>query len=128
MTCKTELRVIKDKEISCTQWTASKSLEMQSMLLGTLGDYCLSFVMGNWDFKGLMYIIERAEPLRLEKLIKACCYSVKVDNVQVTERSFDDIFSGDISLLYETFSFVLQTNFKDFFIEGLTEKDQNPSQ
>jgi len=127
MTCKTETTTIKGKDVSCTQWTASKGLEMQSMLLGTLGDYCLSFVMGDWDFKGLMYIVERADPLKLEKLVRACCYSSKVDGLQVTERNFDDVFSGDLSLLYETFSFVLQTNFKDFFIEGLTGKDQNPS-
>jgi hypothetical protein len=126
MACKQETREIRGKQVYCKQWNASASLEMQSRMLATLGDYCLSFVMGDWDFQGLMFVLEKANTKMFEGFVRQCCIGVRVDNKEITSTNFDVEFSGDIFFIYEVFSFVLQVNFKDFFVEGLTEKE--PSQ
>lgn len=125
MACKQETKEIRGRQVFVRQMSATVSLEMQSRMLATLGDYCLSFVMGDWNFQGLMFVLEKANTKMFEGFVKSCCYHARVDGKEINSSNFDTEFSGDIFFIYEVFSFVLQVNFKDFFVEGLAEKEQN---
>ena len=61
MACKQETREIRGKQVFVRQWPASKAMDMQINLLTTMGDDCLGFVLGDWTFANLMFILQRVE-------------------------------------------------------------------
>jgi hypothetical protein len=119
MACKTETRDIRGKTVFVRQWPANKAMNMQIELLTVLGDDCLAFVMGDWNFGNLMYILQRVEKSVFIPLIKECVAAARINGAEVSDSNFDVEFSGDLMGIYSIFSFVLEVNFKDFFVEGL---------
>jgi len=99
-------------------------MAMQIDVLTVMGDDALSFVMGDWNFGNLIYILQRVEKPVFISLVKECISCAVVDNVVINEANFDVEFSGDLMRIYSIFSFVLEVNFKDFFVEGLAAMEE----
>lgn len=128
MACRSETREIRGKPVFVRQWPANKAMAMQIELLTVLGDDCLSFVMGDWSFGNLMYVLQRVEKPVFLALVKECIASARINNVEINDANFDVEFSGDLMNIYSIFSFVLEVNFKDFFAEGLAMDAARKSQ
>lgn len=125
MGCKTETREIRGKPVFVRQWPANKAMSMQIDLLTILGDDCLAFVQGDWNFGNLIYILQRIDKPSFLALVKECISSAVVQGVVINETNFDVEFSGDLMNIYSIFSFVLEVNFKDFFVEGLAAMEED---
>lgn len=123
MACKQETREIRGKQVFVRQWPASKAMDMQINLLTTMGDDCLGFVLGDWTFANLMFILQRVERPVFLALVKECICAARIDGVEISATNFDVEFSGDLMFIYDLFSFVLEVNFKDFFAEGLARME-----
>lgn len=123
MTCKTETREIRGKPVFVRQWPANKAMAMQIELLRVMGDDCIAFVMGDWKFENLLYVLQNVEKAVFLSLVKECISSARIGGVEINEANFDVEFSGDLMNIYSVFSFVLEVNFKDFFAEGLAAMD-----
>ena len=119
MACKSETREIRGKPVFVRQWPANKAMDMQIELLTVMGDSCVPFVMGDWTFGNLLYILQRVEKHVFLSLVKECLTSARIAGIEVNETNFDVEFSGDLMFIYKLFSFVLEVNYKDFFAEGL---------
>lgn len=119
MGCKSETREINGKQVFVRQWPANKAMEMQIGLLTAMGDESLAFVMGDWNFGNLMYVLQRVEKDVFLPFVKQCIYSARVDGKEINAASFDIELSGELKFIYDLFSFVVEVNFKDFFVEGL---------
>lgn len=124
MACKSETREIRGRSVFVRQWPANKAMSMQIDLLTIMGDDCLPFVMGDWNFGNLIYILQRVEKPVFIALVKECIGSAGVDGSTINETNFDVEFSGDLMGIYSLFSFVLEVNFKDFFVEGLAAMEE----
>lgn len=124
MACKSEVREIRGKPVFVRQWPANKAMSMQIELLTVMGDDCLPFVLGDWNFGNLIYILQRVEKPVFIALAKECISSARIDGVEINETNFDVEFSGDLMNIYSIFSFVLEVNFKDFFVEGLAAMEE----
>ena len=123
MACKQETREIKGKQVFVRQWPAAKALEMQIKVLETFGDDCLSFAMGDWTFANLMYVLQHSPRDAVLSVVKECTFAARVDGVEISNVNFDIELSGELMFIYDLFSFVLEVNFKDFFVEGLARMD-----
>jgi hypothetical protein len=64
------------------------------------------------------------EPEKLVDLMVASLSSATVDNVMLDEQGVNEIFMGDIGLMYAVFFFILEVNFKDFFEKATTFLDR----
>ena len=124
MACKSETREIRGRSVFVRQWPANKAMSMQIDLLTIMGDDCLPFVMGDWNFGNLIYILQRVEKPVFIALVKECIGSAGVDGATINDTNFDVEFSGDLMGIYSLFSFVLEVNFKDFFVEGLAAMEE----
>ncbi|MGF6139038.1 phage tail assembly chaperone [Pseudomonas laurylsulfatiphila] len=124
MACKTETREIRGKPVFVRQWPANKAMAMQIDVLTIMGDDALAFVLGDWNFGNLVYILQRVEKPVFIALVKECITAARVDGAEINEANFDVEFSGDLMRIYSIFSFVLEVNFKDFFVEGLAAMEE----
>lgn len=124
MACKSETREIRGKPVFVRQWPANKAMAMQIEVLTVMGDECLAFVKGDWNFGNLIYVLQRIEKPAFIALVKECISSARIDGVEINEGNFDVEFSGDLMNIYSIFSFVLEVNFKDFFVEGLAAMEE----
>ena len=123
MSCKSETREIRGKPVYVMQWPASKAMAMQIEMLRIMDDECMGFVFGDWTFGNLLYVFKNVERTLFMSFVKECIASARVAGVEINESNFDVEFSGDLMFIYSLFSFVLEVNFKDFFVEGLAQLD-----
>ena len=123
MACKFETREIRGKPVYVMQWPATKAMAMQIEMLRLMDDECIGFVLGDWNFGNLLYVFKNVERSLFMSFVKECIASARVSGVEINESSFDVEFSGDLMFIYSLFSFVLEVNFKDFFVEGLAQMD-----
>lgn len=119
MACKSETREIRGRKVYVMQWPANKAMDMQIGLLTAMGDESLAFVMGDWNFGNLMYVLQRVEKHVFLPFVKECISYARVEGVEINHINFDIELSGDLNFIYDLFSFVVEVNFKDFFVEGL---------
>lgn len=124
MPCKSETRVINGKQVFVRQWPANKAMDMQIGLLTAMGDESLAFVMGDWNFGNLMYVLQRVEKHVFLPFVKECISSARIDGTEINAANFDVELSGELKFIYDLFSFVVEVNFKDFFVEGLAVMDE----
>ena len=124
MACKSETREIGGKQVFVRQWPANKAMDMQIGLLTAMGDESLAFVMGDWNFGNLMYVLQRVEKHVFLPFVKECIYYARIDGKEINAASFDVELSGELKFIYDLFSFVVEVNFKDFFVEGLAAMDE----
>ena len=122
MACKEEKKDIGGKSIFVRQWSATKALEMQAKLISGLGDISLPFIEGNATF-GHYLAIMRDYPEFIPVMKEFVC-SARVDGKDISNAMFDIEYSGDLMRVYETFAFVVEVQFKDFFAVGLGTLDQ----
>jgi len=119
MPCKAETREIDGVQVYTMQLPASKAMELQIEMYGVISDTCLPFVKGDWTFGNILYIQKIADRDALIQLIKYTCGNARIDGQELTGANFDQVFSGNLLMIYKVFAFVLEVNFKDFFTQGL---------
>ena len=124
MACKSETREIGGKTVFVRQWPANKAMDMQIGLLTAMGDESLAFVMGDWNFGNLMYVLQRVEKHVFLPFVKECISYARIDGKEINAANFDVELSGELKFIYDLFSFVVEVNFKDFFVEGLAAMDE----
>lgn len=119
MPCRAETREIDGMQVYTMQLPASKAMELQIEMYGVIADTCLPFVKGDWIFGNILYIQKIADRDALIQLIKYTCGNARIDGQELTGANFDQVFSGNLLMIYKVFAFVLEVNFKDFFTQGL---------
>lgn len=105
--------------VGCRQLAASKSLDLHIELVGKMGNAVFPFIEDKYNFADIIYMMKMAKDDNLTELLKRVCCMVTLDGEPLTAPLFDVKFSGDLMLIYKVFSFVVETNFRDFFKEGL---------
>ena len=119
MPCKSETREIDGRDVFVMQLPASRAMELQVDLYSIIGDNCLPFVKGDWEFGNILYIQKYSDRDALIQLIKYTCSQARIDGKELTGANFDLEFSGNLLMIYKVFAFALEVNFKDFFTQGL---------
>lgn len=133
MSCKTETKMIGDKEVSATQWPVEKSMLMKLKLVKAIGPSLTKLVSISFDkdsslsaeilSDGLSILFEQNSPEDLFALIKSCLIGVAINGRRVTENSINEQFSPDDMMdMYRIFLFVLQVNYQNFFKGQLVEE------
>lgn len=101
------------------QLAASKALDLQVELLGTVGTIVFPLIENKYNFGSLIQLMRAAEAPVVTGLIKRVVSTVQVDGKEVKPALFDMFFSGELMLVYQIFAFVCEANFLDFFEQGL---------
>ena len=135
MACRTESKVIGEKEYSVTQWPADKAMLMKFKLTKTFGASLAKLAnLGNITKKSksseneemsvisdsLNSLFESSSPDEIMALIKLSIEGVAVGDPgesarRITSTSFNEVFSADDLLeIYKVFLFVLQVNYGNF--------------
>lgn len=68
--------------------------------------------------EAVIALADKLDPDDFENLILEILVSTRVDGKEINEAAFDDLFAGEMSLMYKVVFFALQTNFGDFFVSG----------
>ena len=135
MSCKTETKMIGDKEVSATQWPVEKSMLMKLKLVKAFGPSLTKLISISSDKKsselsvsadiltdGISILFEHNSPEDLFALIKSCLIGVAVNGRRLTENSINEQFSPDEMMdMYRIFLFVIQVNYQNFFKGQLVE-------
>ena len=126
MGCRTESKMIGEREYSVTQWPATRSMLFKMKLIKTFGA-TLAIIVGqssdsknkpNDDAKalskGLSVLFETNSPEDVVTLMKDSIIGVACNGTKITSSSFDELFSGDDLLeVYKVFIFILQVNYSN---------------
>lgn len=124
MACKTESKEIQGKQISVTQWGATKAVEMQVLLLSVMQGYAIDLFETTDEKKQnqiLQMAMAQAQPNTFLSMLKKFVMAAAVDGKALSETAFDLEYSGNLPRLFETFIFVVQVNYTSFFEIGLSK-------
>ena len=119
MACKQENKDIQGRQVSVIQWPAYNAMTMQVRMMNTLGESSLPFIEDTWDMKHINFILTNCDINMFTLLVKDSCIGARVEGKEISASNFDSILSGDLMFMYALFAFVLEVNFKDFFVQGL---------
>lgn len=117
MACKDMNRVIDDTPVFVKQWSATKGLENLSLALNAFGPSFGPFVMGDYKFPHILGLIASKEEDTIQ-VLKSFVTAARIDGKEVKAEMFDFTFNGDYMKIFKIFSFVCETQYKDFFLEG----------
>ena len=128
MACKTETKVIGEREYSVTQWPIDKSMLMKFRLgkvfsssLSSIASVIASDKPSEKDevsalSEGLSSLFQNTSPEELVRIIKDTVIGSACDGERITESSFTELFSGDDMIeTYKVFIFVLKVNYSNLF-------------
>jgi hypothetical protein len=65
-------------------------------------------------------LLSSVDPESLTKLVLDLCENVRVNDRELTEEVMNEVFVGDLLLLYKVVAFVLEVNYRDFFAQATT--------
>lgn len=117
MAVRTQSKVILGKNVSVTQWPATKAIEMQVKLMNCLKGFTFD----------LLELEDDAEVIRMIKVamatvdsdffpvVKEFVLAAAIEGRTISPSSLDMEYSGDLTRLFLTFAFVAKVNFQDFF-------------
>ena len=118
MACKDMNRVVNDIPMYVRQWPASIALENLSEALGILGPKLSFFIDGTFSFDHKLQVLYSCDHKQLVALLKKFCTAVRIDGRQIAEIQFDQIFNGELHMVFDVFAFVCEVNYRDFFELG----------
>lgn len=126
MACKDMNTVIADRPVYVRQWPASVAIENLSEALGLVGSNLSFFIDGSYQFQDTVQMMYSCDHTKLSALLKKFTCAARVDGREVKEAEFNAVYSGDLHRVFDTFAFVCQVNYKDFFEQGVPppEPDQ----
>jgi len=123
MACKQETREFNGRQVFVRQWPATKAMEMQIILMNTLGDYATPFVDGTYTFKDVSFVLANCNLPQFASLVRESCFAARIDGKEINSSTLDVELSGDLYTMYQVFAFVMEVNFKDFFALGQQLKE-----
>lgn len=111
--------------VGCRQLAASKALDLHFELIGKFGQAIFPFIEGKHNFSDIIYLMQvgSKDPSANELLRRVVCEAV-VEGTTVTPALFDIKYGNNLMQIFNTFGFVLEANFLDFFKEGLALNEQ----
>lgn len=127
MACKDLHTTINDVPVYARQWPAAKALTMLSQLLTMYGNRLSGFVEGEWELKDCVSLLYTADKNHAEvvALLREVCSAARINGKEIkTSQDFDLEFNGDLRRVFSIFAFVLELNFKDFFVDGATQQSE----
>ena len=124
--CSREIENSRGESILFTtrQLSATKALDLQVELINKLGNRVFPLIEGRYDFPDLVALMAMTDNKTIVELFKRVISNVNKDGKQIIPQMFDIEFSGELMLVCKVFAFVLEANFKDFFMQGLEMNEQ----
>jgi len=125
--------------VNVLQWGARKALKNKFILGKLIGPAIgkLGKILGNLENMGdetdevdltkidlgpigdaFFHIMISLEENKFDKLLNMLMENVKLNEKTYNETLFDEIFTGNLMAVYKTISFVLEVNYKDFFVNS----------
>lgn len=106
--------------VGTRQLGASQALDLQVELVQKLGTSIFPFVENKYNFADIIYLMQQGGTSNeVTELIKRVVCMATIDGVEVTPRTMQMKYNGNLMLMHHVFAFVLESNFLDFFKQGL---------
>lgn len=134
---KTERTTIDGREVIVVQLTARRSLALKTKLIKLLGPAITKLLAGskgapklekeidlNQLSPAIETLVSQLDPTVFFNLVVECLSNTRVSvntpdqpltMLDVTEQTFDTIFSGELVTMYKVLWFALRVNYADFF-------------
>jgi len=124
--CTSEIKNSQGEPILFTtrQLSATKALELQVELINKLGNRAFPLIEGRYNFADIISLMAQADSKSTVELIKRVVGYSNKDGKEIIPALFDLEFNGDLMLVCKVFAFVLESNFKSFFMQGLEMNEQ----
>lgn len=106
------------------QLSATKALDLQVELINKLGNSVFPLIEGRYNFFDLVKLMAQADNKTIVELIKRVVSSANKDGKELIPALFDIEFNGELMLVCKLFAFVLEANFKSFFMQGVEMNEQ----
>lgn len=106
--------------VGTRQLGASQALDLQVELVQKLGTSIFPFVENKYNFADIIYLMQQGGTSNeVTELIKRVVCMATIDGVEVTPRTMQMKYNSNLMLMHHVFAFVLESNFLDFFKQGL---------
>lgn len=124
-------KIIDEFKVIVTEWPARKAFKMKLKLTKILGPSVAEIFSGldrktaesvmnsNIDIskvgKAIEMLFEKMDEDQILSLIFEMLSSTRVNNLEINDQSFDDLFKGKLQSVYKILGFVVEVNFGSFF-------------
>jgi hypothetical protein len=125
MACKDMNGVINDRTVYVRQWPASVALENLSEALGLLGPHLTFFIDGSYQFGDTLKVLHSCDHRKLVELMKKFVVAARVDGREIKPETFNAEYNGELHRVFDTFAFVCEVNYRDFFEQGAPPQPQD---
>lgn len=115
------------KLITTTQLAASKALDLYVELMNKAGTSVLPFINDTYKFGDIIAFMRSNEEKEVTALMKRVISMATLEGQEIKPALFDMQFNGELMLACKVFAFVLESNYKDFFMQGLEMNEQRRS-
>lgn len=124
MACKDDTRTIGDRPVYVRQWPATTAIENLSKGIEVFGAAFGPFVDGDADFAHVLQLLHGAKSEDIMPLLKEYVCCARIDGVEVSSATFNQMYNGELDLVFKVFGFVCEVQYKDFFEQGLVTQDK----
>lgn len=134
MACELKLRTFKKSNgeevtVSVRQLPASRALELYTELMVKVGASAFAFIEDKFNFGDILVLLRSSQDhQKTSDLVKSVVCCANIDGKELKPALFNDRFNGELMLVCQVFSFVLEVNFKDFFMQGIKLNEQRLSE
>lgn len=134
MACELEVREFKKEDgsvttVSVRQLPASRALELYTELMVKVGASAFAFIENKFNFGDILVLLRSSQDhQKTSDFVKSVVCCANVDGKELKPALFDSRFNGELMLICKVFSFVLEVNFKDFFMQGIELNEQRLSE
>ncbi|QFG06686.1 tail assembly chaperone [Proteus phage Myduc] len=134
MACELKVRNFKNSKdeevvVSVRQLPASRALELYTELMVKVGASAFAFIEDKYNFGDILVLLRSSQDhKKTSELVKSVVCCANVDGKELKPALFDSRFDGELMLVCKVFSFVLEVNFKDFFMQGIKLNEQRLSE
>lgn len=132
MGIKVKEQTIDDKKIMVTQFGGRRSVKINTKLIrmvtGIIGPVlpALSSIKDENSISDIdidivslsKSLVNQLDEDKTYNLIRELTSQTRIDNRELDDQLFDDIFAGNLSLLYKIIAFVIKVNWGDFLALG----------
>lgn len=110
----------RDVLIGTRQLSADKALDLHVELVQKLGDAIFPFIQNKYNFSDILYLMRQGGThTEVTELFKRVVCMATIDGQEVSPRTLQLRYNGELMLMQHVFAFVLEANFLDFFKQGL---------
>jgi hypothetical protein len=117
----TQEKIIDGHSVMVTQYPGRRAVEYKARLFKLIGPSFARTLAGaeGFSFDALVpafdAFTESLEPKTFVNFLIELFCSTRIDGKEITDQVFDDVFAGDMMLLYQVLWYTLEVNYKSFF-------------